>query len=117
MKEIEMLKVNTGHYGYVAIFTSNSVSALDVDILSKYLCSEKCTSGKILLDLLLVNGNAFNRYVEVYFDGKTVQQNSYSIVDNISTSIKNDVDSFLKKNKHYLQQSILTNTEKKFVIY
>lgn len=69
-------------------------------------------AGYILIDLLLCNGNEFNRFAEAYFDGTEISKKSIRIV-----SITNE-EQLKKMNQHYrgrykeLNNSVLSPSER-----
>lgn len=69
-------------------------------------------AGFILFDLLLSNGDSFNRFVEAYFDGKEIKRDSISVI-----SI-NDMKQLKQINSHYnghfdeLNNSVLSPSER-----
>lgn len=71
------------------------------------LCESLGMTGKIRVDLLTVNGNSFNRFVdvEVSEDYKVVSINVIKCVD---SEIKKESLSFYNKNQWAINNSILT---------
>ncbi|WP_170075067.1 type II toxin-antitoxin system RnlB family antitoxin [Paraclostridium dentum] len=66
-------------------------------------------SGKIIFDLLLVNGNTSNRFMEVFFDGNEFDKKSFRIANKLSNEIKNITSSFYSENICIVENSRLSN--------
>lgn len=113
MNNLEIEKLNNSKYAYLILLTSYTDSLMDVNEIVECLKKEECASGKLLFDLLLVNGNSFNRFVEAYYDGTSLNPSTYEIVENIDGSIREISKSIIKRNMKYLSDSILTNSEKR----
>lgn len=62
--------------------------------------------GKILIDLLLANGNSFNRYVEIIAENFTIKE--LKIIKKIDFEIKESSLDFYNENISLLKNSILT---------
>lgn len=116
MNNLEIEKLNNSKYEYLVLLTSYVDSLADISEIVKYLQKKNCVSGELLFDLLLVNGNSFNRFVEVYYDGRSLNPDTYNIVEDIDLAIKNKTKSIIKRNMEYLSSSVLTNSEKREII-
>ena len=116
MNNLEIEKLNNSKYEYLVLFTSYADSLADISEIVKYLQKKNCVSGELLFDLLLVNGNSFNRFVEAYYDGRSLNPDTYNIVENIDSTIKNRTKLIIKRNMKYLSNSVLTNSEKREII-
>ena len=116
MNNLEIEKLNNSKYEYLVLFTSYADSLADISEIVKYLQKKNCVSGELLFDLLLVNGNSFNRFVEAYYDGRNLNPDTYNIVENIDSTIKNRTKLIIKRNMKYLSNSVLTNSEKREII-
>lgn len=84
----------------------------DIDNIANDLVEKSISAGYVLFDFLLSNGNNFNRFAEVYFNGKSIEKET---ICTISFSNKNDISTL---NSHYtgrfkeLNNSILSSKEK-----
>lgn len=84
----------------------------DIDNIANDLVEKSISAGYVLFDFLLSNGNNFNRFAEVYFNGKSIEKET---IYTISFSNKNDISTL---NSHYtgrfkeLNNSILSSKEK-----
>ena len=63
--------------------------------------------GSVYFDLLLSNGNNFNRYMKVNFDGKKFK-NNFEIVSNPQLELKKESLKFYQNNFELLENSILS---------
>lgn len=116
MTSLEIAKLNNSKYKYLILFTSNIESIMDVEGVSSCLRKNNCLPGELLFDLLLVNGNAFNRFVEAYYDGEKLDPKTYNIVDVVDSSITNRAKTFFRNNSKFLNNSILTMPEKRKIM-
>ena len=67
--------------------------------------------GFILFDMLLSNGDSFNRFAEAYFDGNKIQKDTITVVDMEKPLIKS-INEFYKGKAVELDNSVLTQSEK-----
>lgn len=81
-----------------------SIGDITADI-KKNLAGE----GYILFDLLLSNGDCFNRFAEAYYDGHEIKSDSISIV---SFDDKKMLNAHYKGRTYELNNSVLTPREK-----
>jgi len=78
------------------------ISTIEQDLIQKsYL-------GNVVFDLLLTNGNNFNRYLKAYFDGDRFNRDSYKIIDDPQHQLKKRSVDFYQKNITFLENSILS---------
>ncbi len=66
----------------------------------------------VLFDLLLSNGQNFNRFVEGYYNGIEVEYNSMKVVSIDNADELNEINSFYQKNIGLLNNGILTPSER-----
>jgi hypothetical protein len=64
--------------------------------------------GNVIFDLLLANGNNFNRYLTAYFDGINFNSESYQLISNPKDDLKQKSIDFYQKNIELLENSILS---------
>ena len=102
------------HNKYLAvIYSSSYINPFDsIKEINNDMKRNSSKEGFVLFDLLLSNGNNFNRFFEAYFDGQEIKRESVTIV-----GCKTIVD--LKRiNSHYigrikeLNNSVLSPSEK-----
>ncbi len=82
-----------------------NISSLELNLCDRI--KKPCT---ILVDLLLCNGNSFNRFLELYFDGTHIDRNTIEIVS-LNIDDKKSVNEFYKLNKKMLFNSVLEPSE------
>jgi hypothetical protein len=80
----------------------NSISKIEKELL------QKTYTGNVCFDLLLSNGNNFNRYLNAYFNGKSFNKDSYSILYEPKIELKEKSVKFYQKNLSLLENSILS---------
>ena len=99
---------------YAAVIYSVSYNnpIQDIRQISEEMRKHFDSSCYVLFDLLLSNGDEFNRFAEAYFDGEEIK------FDSISTIKLQDESKIKKINEHYkgkvkqLNQSVLSSREK-----
>ena len=105
MKEYQAKKYND--IGYM-IFSTSEYNPTDfISNIEKDLLKEKY-KGNVIFDLLLSNGNNYNRYLNAKFDGKKFDGNSYTLIDEPKNEIRQKSLDFYKKNISILENSILS---------
>ena len=105
MKEYQVKKYPDIGYMVFSISESNPtdyILSIEEELLKKQY------SGHVFFDLLLTNGNNFNRYLKAYFDGGKFQQNSYTILSEPEVKLKKKSVNFYQKNIKFLEHSILS---------
>ena len=68
----------------------------------------------MLFDLLLLNGQSSNRFLEAFFDGNTFKFDSFKRVENIPNDILNISYNYYCKNLDLFKISSLTNIKRFF---
>jgi hypothetical protein len=63
--------------------------------------------GKVIIDLLICNGIAGNRFIEINFDGFTIDLRFITVVDSIDDEIREISSKFYKSNPTIVDNSIL----------
>lgn len=105
MEKFKIEKLNNKNE-YLVLSTSYISPLDDIFSLQDELIKRKC-KGKIYLDLLLCNGISDNRYLEVEFDGKSIDIRKIKICYDVKSEIKEVSREFYKLNKNLLSKSIL----------
>ena len=100
------------NYDMIAYSTSFVNPLSDIKELSNELHTEIRKIGYILFDLLLSNGESFNRFVVGYYNGNELERNSLQIIEINDDSTLKDINSFYKENKSYLNKGVLTSSQK-----
>ena len=66
----------------------------------------------ILFDMLLSNGENFNRFATAIFDGKEIQFNTIEIINITDESLLKKINFFYKTNLKALNNSVLSPSER-----
>jgi hypothetical protein len=78
------------------------ISTIEQDLI------KESYKGNVVFDLLLANGNNFNRYLKAYFNGNGFNRDSYKIIDKPQHQLKKKSIDFYQKNIDFLENSILS---------
>jgi hypothetical protein len=70
------------------------------------------SSGRVLIDLLLSHGARSERFISMYFDGHSLDQNSYQIENFVDSTVENYCSNYFKKNSDLLEGSVLTKPQR-----
>jgi len=111
MKNYKIQKLNNINikYGYI-IFAINDDSPLEyLQDIEKDLV-KKNFKGIVLFDLLLSNGDEYNRYVEAYFDGNFFELSSFK-GPTLNQEIKCISINFFKKHPEYIDKGVLSSID------
>ena len=111
MKNYKVQKVNNinNKYEYI-IFAINDDSPLEyLQDIEKDL-AKKNFKGLVLFDLLLSNGDEYNRYVEAYFDEKFFELSSFKD-PTLNQEIERISINFFKKHPEYIDKGVLSSID------
>lgn len=99
---------------YKAVIYSNSYlnPIQDIKKISLDLCCHINTEGILLFDLLLSNGENFNRFAEAYFNGKEIIVDTIRTIEMYDNKFLDEINSFYKGNYKLLNESVLTASER-----
>ena len=110
MKSITIVEKKVLDSEYV-MFPSSYINPMkNISSLELTICDFIKKPCIILVDLLLCNGNSFNRFLELHFDGKHIDRNTIEIVS-LDNDDEKKVNEFYKRNKKLLFDSVLTPSE------
>lgn len=109
MKEYELLSVDK-KYQYIVLATSY-VNPIDVLYEIEEDLENKAYRGLVIFDLLLCNGLAKNRYIEVYFNGENFEISRYSNIPDIDIEVKKMIYSFYLHNPNMIENSNLPKAQ------
>ena len=109
MREYRLKKYND--IGYM-IYSISSYNPIDCISKIEKEFDKKSYKGNVIFDLLLSNGNNFNRYLKAYFDGNRFKPDSYSIISEPKIELKKKSTEFYKKNINFLENSIISKPNK-----
>ena len=110
MKNYKIIFISDNNRYKSVVFSINHISPLDDIYKIEQDLISKGIKGYILFDLLLSNGNEFNRYVEAYFDGESFNLLEFKkpIITSFVKEVSND---FFKKNIKLLENGILSSID------
>lgn len=80
----------------------------------KYITSELNAiqfEGKVIFDLLAVNGLTYNRFVSMQFVDQSFDRSSFTVDIQVELNIKNEQDAIIKQDVNFLSSTILTTSE------
>lgn len=83
----------------------------DIKLISKELREHLPAGCYVLFDLLLSNGDNFNRFSEVYFDGNEINSGSISVTE-IPTEELKKLNLYYRGKTKELSKSVLSTKEK-----
>jgi hypothetical protein len=68
--------------------------------------------GSVVFDLLYTNGQAYNRFVEINFDGTAFDRKSLNIIEHIDYNLKSEQDDFFRSAPDILAGTVLSEAER-----
>jgi len=106
IKKVEKEKIGYDYKVYAINFESplEQLSSIEKDL------AKKGYKGVVLFDLLLSNGNEYNRFVEAYFNGEHFDIKSFRLPI-LNANVEKDSLRFFKDNKEYLDKGVLSPVE------
>ena len=87
-----------GKYSAVVYSVSYINPIEDIQSISTELKEHLPAGGHILFDSLLSNGDNFNRFAEVFFDGEDINATSIHVVDRVAEISSDELEQL---NRHY----------------
>lgn len=105
-------KLKTDKYRAVVYALSYNNPLHDISSISTTLREMIASPGYVLFDLLLSNGANFNRFVEGFFNGKTVVFDSLNVVELRDFHQIECINSYYRNNPTILNNSVLSPSEK-----
>lgn len=84
----------------------------DLSEISGELCKNINNACEVLFDMLLTNGEEFNRFAIAKFDGKQIVYDSISVVNVSDSGELSTINSYYKQHKHTLNKGVLTASQK-----
>lgn len=82
----------------------------DIYFLNQELKSRIGIPCNVLVDLLLCNGNNFNRFVRFFFDGHCIDKASIEIVK-LNRAEEIDINEFYRNNRDIIKNGVLVPHE------
>ncbi|CEJ72395.1 Uncharacterised protein [[Clostridium] sordellii] len=108
MDNYKIKEINNCKYKLI-IFSTDYISPIeDLDEIEVDLKSYNYL-GYMIFDLLLVNGNSENRFMEVFFDGEKFDRDSFKIAKKLPMEINTVSSDFYFDNLAMVEKSRLSN--------
>ncbi len=104
----EIKQSNGVDFSAIVYATSYNNPIQDIDSISNELSSMFHSPCNVLFDLLLSNGNEFNRFVIGRFEGNKISYDSLRIVTIEDSKLRKQIDSFYRGKYSYLKNSVLS---------
>lgn len=109
-KNIIILQKEIGNYDTI-VYAINYMNPLsNLADLEDSLAATRVGSGYVLVDLLLCNGNNFNRFAQFYYDGDKITRSTIDIAE-LRKKEEIFVNDFYKGHKSVLAKGVLTPRE------
>ena len=102
---------NYGKYSAIVYPISYFNPINDIKAISKDIKNKLTAGSFILFDLLLSNGDNFNRFAEVYFDGKDIDLNEINIKE-MPLDEKKKYNLYYRGKIKELKNSVLSSKER-----
>jgi len=112
MALFNILYKKNGNYGAIVYSTSYVSPLSELNLIEEELKFNDVVPGFVLFDLLLSNGQSFNRFIEGYFNGKKIEESSLNIASIPKESFVKDINRFYQENTKFLNDGILSTREK-----
>lgn len=110
MREIEIVKRNVLDNEYVVYpvsYINPMMNIVDLDMELQEKIGMPCN---VLVDLLLCNGNNFNRFIKFHFDGKRIDRLTIETTK-LNGKEENDINEFYRKNRSIIKNGVLAPSE------
>lgn len=116
MQVFKIRELSEEDYKFVIISTSYQTPFSQLDEISHELLKTNPGSYKVVFDLLLNMGNASDRFVEAFFDGRELRKNSFKPVKlSKKNSLRKISTEFFSSNQNILNNSVLTSMQKQML--
>lgn len=73
-------------------------------------------TGYLLMDTFLHSGKVENRFIEMYWNGKSIDQDNIKYIKVLQNKYKKITNNYIRKNKDILENSILSELQKKMIL-
>lgn len=99
---------------FIILLTYESPLKFLKDISEKLNGDKK--HGYILIDTLFQSGKSKDRFIELYWNGKSIEKESIKYIYNIKDKYIKLTCDFIRKNEKLLNNSILNEVQKKLIL-
>lgn len=97
----------------VVIYSNSYINPIqDLKEISMEIRKHINTECPVLFDMLLSNGENFNRFAEAFFDGTEILFESIQVVEMNDLIFLNEINTFYKRNMKALNNSVLSPSER-----
>lgn len=108
MNSYKIQEINDLKYKAIIFSTDHISPTEELSQIEEELRENKYV-GNIIFDLLLINGNADNRFIEAFFDGIAFDRKSFKIANKLSYIINDMSTEFYYNNLCLVENSRLSN--------
>lgn len=112
MTSYKIVYQNYDKYSAVIYAVSYNNPIDDIIEISKDIKNKLNNSCFLLFDMLLCNGDNFNRFAECYFNGNEICFDSLNIINLNKDSHLEQINKYYKNNIKQLNNSVLSSSEK-----
>lgn len=112
MASYQVIRKKNSKYEVVIYSISYNNPIHDIQEISEYMREHIDVEGYVLFDLLLSNGENFNRFAEGYFDGHEISFASLKVIELTDVKEIQAINSFYQNNRNLLNNSVLSPSEK-----
>lgn len=114
-KELEYIRIEDKKYiEYIIQLTYKSPLNYLKEISNKMKSYEK--AGYLLMDTFLYSGKVDNRFIELYWNGKCIEQDTIKYIKLLQSKYKKITNNYIRKNKEILEDSVLSELQKKMIL-
>ena len=111
MNSFNIVYERHGKYSAIVYPISYQNPIEDIQLISHELMEHIPAGSYVLFDLLLSNGDNFNRFAEVMFNGVEISCREISVIT-VPTSEMQSINSYYRGKTKELSKSVLSNREK-----
>lgn len=111
MNEIIVREFTQLDYDYIVYPTTYINPLAKLNLLNEQLRTVVGRPCELLFDLLLCNGDNFNRFAKVAFDGEKIERASMEVVEDLSTEVVSMIELYYKEDVTSLKKGVLVPGE------
>lgn len=113
----DYMKFTNDKYNKDVVFINSTTDVYFMyDDIYDDLSQKNGESFSVLVDLFLRNGFSYNRFVNIIFNGKGKYKISLVNQRDVPEDLKKDIRCYLKNNQEVLNNSVLSQETKDFII-
>lgn len=116
MENFDIVSINDEEYKCIIFSTSFETPLTYLNDINQFLLNRDLNSCKVIFDMLTHMGNNSDRFVEAYFDGKTLNVDTFKHVQiSKKHELRKAACNYFKDNINILDNSILSSFQKKML--